>query len=80
MKTNIVKLMAKKQADEGKLVTPAIIARATKLSRGTVQKWIKGDLQGLDENTVIALCRFFKCNMSDLIEIDWEGEKLGNAK
>ena len=76
MKTRVVQLMAKKQMETGTPIDTSTLVEATKLSRPTVLKWIKGDVTSFDEQTIIAFCRYFNCDIGDLLTIE-EGNGNG---
>lgn len=73
MRTRILQLMTEKQAKEGtRVITPAVVANATGLTRATIMKWIKDDLDRLEDPTIVALCRYFNCDIQDLIYLDMD--------
>ena len=79
MKTRIHELIAKKQTEEaalgkGRFLNASIIAKESGLSRHTIKAWLDGDLERFENRTVVALCRYFNCQMEDLLYVDWEAE------
>lgn len=79
VRTRIHELITKKQADESvqgnrRFLTASIIAQETGLSRNTIKSWIDGDLERFEERTIIALCKYFNCTMSDLLYLDMEAQ------
>lgn len=78
MKTRIVELMAKKQLETNVPVDTTTLVDATGLSRPTVLKWIKGRVTSFDENTIIAFCRYFRCDVGDLLTIVENGNGNGD--
>lgn len=56
------------------------LAQETGLSPGTVGKLARSEFTRIDENTVIALCKYFNLNsISELIEIEWEANERKEA-
>ncbi len=70
MRTRIVELMGKKQTAESRVINQAIVAEEANLSRQTINKWVNGDLRRFDEDTIIKLCDYFDCDMSELLYLD----------
>jgi len=73
VRTRIVELMAKKQIETGVPVDTTTLVHATGLSRPTVLKWIKGRVSSFDEQTIIAFCQYFNCDVGDLLTIKENG-------
>lgn len=45
------------------------ICKALDLQRGNFNKYCRDDFQRIDANLIIKLCDYFKCEISDLLEI-----------
>lgn len=69
MRTRVVELMARKQIETGLRIDTSTLVAATGLSRPTVLKWIKGHVTSFDEQTIIAFCKYFNCDVGDLLTI-----------
>lgn len=67
-------LMAKKQLQENRKINGAILARETNLARLTISRWINNDLDRFEAATIITLCAYFNCDISDLLKLDTSGE------
>jgi DNA-binding Xre family transcriptional regulator len=78
VKTRVVELMARKQIETGIPVDTSTLVTATKLSRPTVLKWIKGRVTSFDEHTILAFCQYFNCDIGDLLTIVENGS-AGNS-
>jgi putative transcriptional regulator len=63
-------LMAEKQIKENRLINVATVARDTGLSRLTIASWVKGDVRRFDEDVIVALCKYFDCDLCDLIKLE----------
>lgn len=69
MKTRLPELMARKQLDEKRMIDSTTLKKEVPLSRPTIAKWLKGDVKSFDENTILAFCHYFKCDVGDLLTI-----------
>lgn len=76
MQTKIVELMAKKQAETRKIIDVATLVNETGLSRPTVTAWVKGRVTRFNEDTIVAFCRYFDCDVGNLLTVidDEKGE------
>ena len=72
MKNRLVALMGAKQAAEGKVINATTVAKETGLTRQAIHKWLNGDIQEFRGETIESLCRYFKCEIGDLLYIDRE--------
>jgi putative transcriptional regulator len=63
-------LMAEKQMRENRKINAITIARETGLARPTIASWIKSDLKRFDEATIVTLCQYFDCGLSDLLVLE----------
>ena len=73
VKNRMVLLMGKKQMEENRPINASTVARETGLTRQAISKWVRGDVTEFREEIVQKLCRYFKCELGDLLYIDWEG-------
>jgi len=51
------------------------VARATGLNRNTVTLLYKEKAQKIDLDALDKLCRFFECEVGDLLELDGDNEE-----
>ena len=75
MKHKLVELMAKRQSDTGERITVTAVAEGTGVNKQTLYNWINDGVTRFDSDTVVRLCRYFECDLNDLVYIDWEGER-----
>lgn len=68
--SRVVELMAEKQMREKRLITSTTIMEETGLTRPTVLAWIRSDLRRFDADTGVALCKFFDCEIGDLLVLE----------
>lgn len=62
-------LIGQKQVNENRVINVATIADETGLSRQTIYSWLNNELQRVEVGTIEALCRYFKCDVGDLLTI-----------
>lgn len=66
---NFAKLLANKQVkDEKRVISLTEVSEATGIAYTTLQRWERGDITRIDFPVVQALCDYFECKMSDLIQ------------
>ena len=66
---NFAKLLANKQVkDEKRVISLTEVSEATNIAYTTLQRWERGDITRIDFPVVQALCDYFECKMSDLIQ------------
>lgn len=70
VKNRVLALMGEKQARENRPINGAIVAREVGLTRQAISKWIKGDISHFSSDTIIALCKYFECEIGDLLYIE----------
>ncbi len=64
-------LLAEKELKERRRITQGEIAQVTGLRQPTISTWLgPRPIKRLDAETVIALCRYFDCGLSDLVDLD----------
>ena len=74
LRTRILQLIQKYEQEKGKRVTQVEIANCVGVSEPTIIRWIRNDLKRLDSRTVEKLCKFFNCEVGDLLYIEDESE------
>jgi len=52
------------------VVNVATIARETGLSRLTAGSWLKNEVKGFDEESIVAFCGYFECGIGDLLTLE----------
>lgn len=68
-------LIGKKQIEANEVINVATIATATGVSRQTVYNWLNGDIKRFDAETIEAFCRYFQCDVGDLLTVVEAGQK-----
>lgn len=61
-------LLAQKEAVEERKYTYEDIRQATGISPTTLSNYAQGTVTRFDEPTLVALCKFFGCELAELIE------------
>lgn len=67
------KILEERPKPDGKRLTQIELARLTGIPQSTLSKWIGGKVDRYDGDILQRLCFVLKCNVSDLLEIDWQG-------
>src|SRR3990167_4645921 len=66
-------LLAEKEHRERRKITQRELAKDTNLARATIASWMSTDnMPRLDSGTVAALCKYFGCDLEDLVELEGE--------
>lgn len=68
----LIELIENKQQTEQRLIKPSRLAEEVGISRITMCAWIDGTVDRFDGDTITKLCKYFGCDMPDLLYIDWE--------
>lgn len=69
VRNRLVELMARKQAEEKRLINITVICNEAGVSRPTITDWLKNRPTAYRLDTVTALCHYFKCDVGDLLTI-----------
>lgn len=72
MKNRILALMGEKQSKENRAISQAEVAAATGLTRQAISKWARGEITQFNSETVERLCKYFDCQIGELLYIDEE--------
>ena len=78
LKSNLPILMAQWQVETGNRLTQRKLSVATGISRDAIGRLYKGEITRFDETTILALCKFFKCDVGDLLTIQYEPGELAS--
>ena len=69
MKSRMLLLMGQKAALEGRRITLNTVVADTKLTKHTVYGLNEGSLTNIPARAIIELCRYFACDVGDLLTI-----------
>ena len=69
-------LIGKKQQEENRVIGVAELAKETGVSRETIYKWIDGEATRFDGKVIEAFCKYFNCDVGDLLTVQFELEAL----
>lgn len=80
VKNRVMELMQKKASREKRKVPDAELARAINMSTAGLSKWVNNEITEFRADTIDAMCRFFHCQVGDLLvlvnddgsEVEWE--------
>lgn len=72
LRNKLIELIHKKETQLGRRVTQAEIARETGLPENTISRWVNtGIVKRVEHEVVLSLCKYFECELEDLLYIDW---------
>jgi putative transcriptional regulator len=60
-------LLAQKEIKEGKRISYEEIKEVTNIAASTLSAWATNTTKRYDADTIAALCKYFDCNVGDLI-------------
>jgi len=72
----VIKLMSEKQIRENRLINASTVSRETGLSRPTISSWVKDDMKGFDKETIVILCKYFECDIGELLVLEHDESDL----
>ncbi len=72
MKHRLVELIARKEIEINKRLKQSDLALAMGIPENTLSNWLNSKkVRRADHRIVIKMCRYFGCNLGDLLYIDW---------
>ena len=74
LKNRLFYLVSDKERQIGRRITNLEIAEATGVSIQLVGRWMRNEVTQFREDVILSFCRYFKCEVADLIYIDWGEE------
>jgi DNA-binding Xre family transcriptional regulator len=63
-------LLEEKEKREGRRISYRKVVEETGVSLTSIQNWIAGNATQYREEQILALCRYFNCEVGDLLQID----------
>lgn len=81
MRSNLRQLHIKRELEEDRRIEYKEVAEATGISAHTISRWMsRKPIRQMRENVVVPLLRYYQCELSDLVYVDWGGEDgIGEA-
>ncbi|MBI5930205.1 MAG: helix-turn-helix transcriptional regulator [Chloroflexi bacterium] len=70
LKNRLFQLINEKENRLGHKITYADISAATGIGMSVLSRWVNNKVERFDASTVIRLCQYFECDLSDLLYID----------
>jgi putative transcriptional regulator len=70
IKNRVKVLLAEKELKEGRKISYRALAEETGLSLDTITAYMNQRVSRYDESTLLALCNYFGCGISDLIFLE----------
>ncbi|GEM_PF-519209 len=68
------KILDSRLDKNGKRLTQDQLAKLTGVPQGTISKWIGGKIDRYDKDILIRLCYVLKCNLSDILIVEWAND------
>jgi putative transcriptional regulator len=68
--SQVKKLLAEKEKREGRRISYRKIAEESGVSLTSVHNWMNSNSTQYHEGQIVALCRYFNCEVGDLLRID----------
>ena len=73
-RSNLFTVWRNREAELGKRITYRDAAAATGISAATLSRWASGDVDRFGAVTIQALCKYFQCQVGELILLEGEGD------
>lgn len=74
-KSKVKQLLLQRSLDVEDRVTQRELARATRLNEMTISKWVADEgMARIDAKSAAALCRYFNCELNDLVTLEMDDE------
>jgi DNA-binding Xre family transcriptional regulator len=80
VKNKVVQLMGKKQEAEGRVITAAVVARETNLTRQVIGKWMRNEVSEFRGDMIDLLCDYFDCDVPDLLYRERSTQTVGQVE
>ncbi len=65
-------LLAEKEKREGRRIRNKEIAQTVGVNDHTVARWLNNDVMKIDVPVLEGFCKYFECEVGDLLYIEWE--------
>jgi DNA-binding Xre family transcriptional regulator len=77
LKTNFRQLLMKRYGivEPARLPPQAKIADDIGVWQSTVSLWLNDNVSRFDDDILVKMCTFLRCEVGDLIYIEWNGER-----
>lgn len=63
-------LLIEKEKRESRRISQRKMEAESGVSRTSLKNWLRGDATKYEQQQVLALCRYFNCEVGDLLQID----------
>jgi len=78
-RVHLQRLVARKAADEERMITKQEIHKQTDVSRPTIDDWLRGEVKMLDPSVLIKFARWLDVEPGELFEAIEDPELIGPA-
>jgi putative transcriptional regulator len=70
LKNRLLLLVHEKERKEGRRVPQSEIAKAIGVTNHTIGNWIRNDVTKFEAHVIEGLCRYFDCEVGDLLYLE----------
>lgn len=74
LRTKFPSLVANKEVVENRRIPNTEIAVALRISESTVSRWRSGKISSLSHDMLLRMCEYFRCEVGELLYIEWDNE------
>lgn len=74
LENRLLELIQGKERELGRRLSYSEIARATGVGEKVIQRWVEEGVTRFDAKVIIGICRFFECEVGDLLYIEWNND------
>lgn len=68
--SQVRQLLKEKERREGRRISQRKLEVECGVSRTSLKNWLRGDATQFQQEQIVALCRYFDCEVGDLLKID----------
>lgn len=72
--SRVAELLAEKERREKRRISYRVLAKEAGVSESSAYSWWTNSVTRFDTPQVLAFCRYFNCDISDLLQIDHSPE------
>ena len=66
----LVILLSDKQSNENRIISIKDLSDETGISRQTLHKWLRNEMDQFRSETIEVLCKYFDCTLGELLYIE----------
>lgn len=74
LRTKFPALVAQKETIENRRISNVELAEVLEISDSSISRWRSGVVSSITHPMLMKMCKYFHCDVGDLLYIEWEGE------